>query len=675
MRKLWVIGLGLMVMGLRLDVRADEKVTMDTVVVTATKTEEQRKDVLNAVIVVDDADIQESPATSVGDLLGGKTGIDWRTRGNYGGAAQEIHIRGMGADGTQVLINGVTMNSPSLGTADVGGIPMNAIDRIEVVKGSGSVLYGSGAMGGLVNIFTKEPKRDRMDLKTNAGFGTQSTYRVSAEQGMYVLGDLGYYITAGRTETDGFRDNSDHTQNDGSLKIVLDKGDIVNVSLYGDYSDREFGLPGPRPRAGTSPLIVNGVAVSNEDALNLLNNGRDEDSHWVLKVKSNPLEWMGLSIQVDHASMENYNYNRSANDLSGSKSWVYNDILGFEGNIELSPLDGGTFLVGFQQKKYDWENKGVDLNTDGSEDSSSKTSYSADFSTTGLFGEAQYRPCKYAKAIIGVRHEEHSEFGTEVLPRYGLIVNPSDTTALKLNTGKHFRAPTANDLYYPYKEYDLSVYGLGITTYQGNTDLKPETGWHTDISLEQQLLSKKIFLSVSYFDWDINDKINWGYDVIGNIEAWEPKNLDHYEGTGWEVAAKIGPFSNTLFSLSYTYTDAEEKMDQGVSRQALYTADNSFKASLSHWYAFGLDVTATARFTDDRPARYSADSSSEPDTVLPSYWTFDLKLNQHLSDNWRVSCQVNNLLDEDYDTYAGYSGTGNYPGAGRSIFASATCQY
>jgi outer membrane cobalamin receptor len=138
---------------------------MDEVVVTATKTEETRREIVNSVVVKDRYDIEETPASSLGEVLANEPGLDWRTYGNYGGAAETIKIRGMGADGTLVAVDGVVMNSPSLGTADVGQIPLNSIERVEVVKGPGSLLYGSGAMGGTVNIITKAPKRDSFAAK------------------------------------------------------------------------------------------------------------------------------------------------------------------------------------------------------------------------------------------------------------------------------------------------------------------------------------------------------------------------------------------------------------------------------------------------------------------------------------------------------------------------------
>ena len=115
-------------------------------------------------------------------------------------------------------------------------------------------MYGSGALGGTVNIITKRPKRDQIDLQVGAGYGTNDTYQLSAEHGMFAAGDFGYYITANRSETDGFRDNSDLTHNDISLNLVYDRGDALDISLYGDYTDRDYGSPGVKPPQGTQPF-------------------------------------------------------------------------------------------------------------------------------------------------------------------------------------------------------------------------------------------------------------------------------------------------------------------------------------------------------------------------------------------------------------------------------------
>ncbi|MCJ7618189.1 MAG: TonB-dependent receptor [Desulfobacterales bacterium] len=648
-------------------------ITMEEVVVTATKTKEKRKDIPNAVIIMDEIDIQESSANSLGELLANELGVDWRTYGNYGGAAQEIHIRGMGGDATQVFVNGVSVNSPSLGTADVAKIPLNSIERIEVVKGSGSLLYGSGAMGGTVNIITKRPKRDKMDLKASVGYGSQDTHQLSAEQGMFLFNDFGYYLTAGRRETDGFRDNSDFAQNDVSLKLVYDKGDVLDISLYGDYIDREYGRPGVEPPHGTQDYYISGVKFYSSDAASVLDNGGDDDAHVALQIKSNPSEWLRLNFRGDYTYMESYNHDRYHSTGTGLETWTINEVGGIEGNLDIRPFEGANLLVGAEYKDYNWKNETVDLDTSGAEAAGTRSKTNAGLHTKGSFAEIQYRPCQYLKALAGIRHEDHSTFGHEDLPRFGLIVNPLKNTVLKFSRGKHFKSPTPNDLFWPTEDWG---WGMGA---EGNQNLKPETGWHTDATAEQTFFDEKVFITLSYFKWNIDDKISWVPDA--NF-FYKPQNLDSYEADGWELGTKIGPFYNLILALNYTNTDAKETKQGGVERQARYTPDDQFKGSLTYRTEFGFNTTATVRYVGKRPGMYDNDTDINPSRTLASYWTTDIKIEQRLYDHWILSLTGNNLFDKGYETYVqtfyDFAGTATlcpYPGAGSSIFFNVSYEY
>ena len=669
-----------------------EPILMDEVVVTATKTTEKRRDIPNAVILMDDTDIQASPAKSLGELFANELGVDWRTYGNYGGAAEEVHIRGMSGNGTQVLLNGVSVNSPSLGTADVGRIPLNNIERIEVVKGSGSLLYGSGAMGGTINIITKRPKRDKMDLKVSAGYGSEDTYVLSAEQGMFAWDDFGYYLTANRRETDGFRDNSDLEYNDVSLKLVWDKGKALDISLYGDYIDREYGRPGVEPPKGTADFFVGGEKVYNSEAASLLNKGSDEDYHLVLEAKSQPLTWLGLRFRGDYTDLENYNYLRYVDffgSLLGAKTWTTNEVFGVEGNLDIKPFKEASLLLGTEYKDFDWKNENVNLDATGAEVSGTRSITRADLHTTGTFVEAQYRPCRFFKALAGVRHEDHSEFGTETLPLYGLIFNPLENTALKLSHGKHFLAPTPNDLFWPREDW-----GWGMGT-EGNPDLKPEIGWHSDLTLEQAIAGNRVFLTGSYFKWDMDDRIQWADDGMG---FWMPTNLKSYEADGIEVGTRIGPFYDFTLSLNYTFLDAEEEAEEygrtstttqktWKTRRATYSPEHQFKGTLLYEGPSDLTASVTLRYVSDR-LWYRDETTNWVDyrTVvytLKPYWTADIKLEKCLFEHWILSAQGNNLFDKEYDTYLSLfrnEDTGNtivegFPGAGRSVFFSVAYEY
>ncbi|MDD5343764.1 MAG: TonB-dependent receptor [Smithella sp.] len=656
-------------------------VTMEEVVVTATKIPEKRKDIPNAVIIIDKKDIQTSGAKSIGELLANEPGVDWQSYGNYAGASQEIHIRGMRGNATQVLVNGVNVGSPSVGVADVGKISIDNIERIEVVKGSSSLLYGSGAMAGTVNIITKSPKRDKLDLKIGAGYGSQNTYRVAAENGMFVVGDFGYYLTAGRTETDGFRDNSWLRQNDVSLKLILDKKETLNISLYGDYIDRDYGMPGVQPPEGTQDYYIGGEKFYNSDSATLLDHSSDKDGHVALNVKGEPVKWLGYDFKGYYANMENYNYARYAFNGTGAENWVTNKILGADGHVDIYPLEGAKILLGGEYKDFNWKNHSYGLNTAGIRDGSDSTA-EAHVYTQGYFTEAEYRPFKYGKALAGFRHEIHSAFGSENLPLFGIVINPFESTALKISHGKHFLAPSLNDLYWPADPYT-----------KGNADLKPEGGWHTDVSLEQSLLNDKLFMTISYFRWNVDDKIQWEPDSQG---VWSPINLAGYKADGLEAGINLGPFYDFSLALGYTYTNAEEenraytKQDYippdfqytMVKRRATMTPEHRFKGDLTYKTKFGLTATTTARYVSDQVV-YNTESTTYPDTktvtyTIGSYWTADLKIEQRLYKHWILSLSGKNIFDKKYDTHLSSftdqttwdTSMCPYPGAGRSIFAS-----
>lgn len=651
-------------------------VTMDETIVSATKTEEQRKNISNNTLLMEELDITESPAQGIGDLLGGELGIDWRTRGDYGGAAQEIHIRGMGGDGTQILVNGLSMNSPSLGLSNVGTLSTTNIERIEVVKGSGSVLYGSGAMGGTVNLFTKTPVEDQIDMAVRAGYGTEDTYQISAENGMFLNDHFGYYVTADLYGTDGFRDNADAEGKNGSFQLIYKNQNLVTISLYGDVSDKENGNPGPVPPEGTQAFSVNGIPFYNSESANLLSCVEELNKHLIFKLQADPLDWLSLNLQTDFTDMESDNITRyyssySPGNLPGSHSIITNEVIGYEANMEIRPIEEGKLLIGVQHKEYDWENQSETL--DGYGNVTSTLTGQSSLRSTGTYAEIHYRPVKFLKGNFGIREENHSVFGSETLPRFGLVLNPTDSTAVKFNTGKHFKAPTPNDLFWPYEDW-----GWGSGT-QGNSALKPETGRHSDIGIEQSLMNNRIFATLTYFKWDINDKIEWVPDIN---YFYTPENLSRYEATGIEAGLRIGPFKDTTLSLSYTKTEAKEQKQGGVKRQARYTPDNAFKAAVTHWFGFGLDISGVYRFTGSRPAIYALDTDSAPVQTLSSYSTIDIKASRRIGDNWSFSCQVNNLLDESYDTYvqtfydaSGVGTLSGYRGAGRSFFASMTYSF
>ena len=345
------------------------------------------------------------------------------------------------------------------------------------------------------------------------------------------------------------------------------------------------------------------------------------------------------------------------------------------------------------KNRRDWKNEGIALDGNGSRVPGTNTKSAEDIDTTGIYAEAQYRPCDYFKGLIGVRHEDHSEFGTEDLSRFGIVINPSDTFVIKASHGKHFLAPTPNDLFWP---------DDGFT--RGNTDLEPESGYHSDITLEKTLLDDTAFLSASWFYWDVNDKIQWGPNSDG---IWEPNNLRTYKANGVELSAQFRPVKSLSFSLNYTYLDAEEEnkdftvQDYGwpptippnfqfdwAKRRAAHTPRHLIKGTVKWHHDCGLTLMTVIRYVGDRPWYRTESDGAYPNTktvkyTMGDYWTMDAKAMYRFAKNWSINLQGNNLFDEEYDTFLGTFTDQNtfmtsvvgYPAAGASVFCSLRYEY
>ncbi|NTV99250.1 MAG: TonB-dependent receptor, partial [Chlorobiaceae bacterium] len=501
--------------------------TGQEMVVTATKTVNMRKDIPNAVIVINQTEIKASTALSVGELLANRSGIDLGSYGNYGGAVEEIHMRGMNADGTQVFVNGVRMNSISLGSADVAKIPLSNIERIEIVKGSGSLLYGSGASGGVINIFTREPVKDKTDFSLTSEYGTQGTYGIALSHGKAITDKLAYLMTLGKKVTDGFRDNSDLDDKNASIKFAYHNSDSFNASLSGDFVDREYGMPGVQPPAGTVPYYdLSGVAYYNNESASLLNRHEDRDGHVVMHIDGKASGKLHYNFQTDYSYSRSYNYQRDTSGYYSSKTWVTNQVKTAEGNLTFKPFGGFEILAGCEFRHYDYENRQAPMDFNFNPEFDERH----DLHSSALYTEVQYRPAQYLKLQSGIRREENSMFGTKNVFRYGAVVNLSENTAIKFNCGSHFKAPTMNDLFWP---------DDGWT--KGNLSLSPEKGWHTDVTIEQELGDKGLF-TAGYFHWNIKDKIAWAPDHAQQnsygYDYWVPTNLDTYKADGLELSVR-----------------------------------------------------------------------------------------------------------------------------------------
>ena len=228
------------------DEKKDErsKTTMEEVVVTATRQAEKISSVPANVSVITENDIKNSTARDIPDLLRTQVGIQVNdiagNRRNY-----TVDLRGFGETGslnTLVLVDGRRVNQPDLSGSDWTLIPLNRVERIEVIRGGrGSVLYGDNAAAGVINIITKEGKEFKTDAAVAAG--SYKTFRASASTSGS-SNNLSYDISGSYLNSDGYRDNSDTEAGDVGADLGYYVGDRFKVNLSGGYHKDDTGLPG-----------------------------------------------------------------------------------------------------------------------------------------------------------------------------------------------------------------------------------------------------------------------------------------------------------------------------------------------------------------------------------------------------------------------------------------------
>jgi len=227
------------------DTGTPPRLELGEIVVSASRIEEPVMQVPRNVTVITRADIQQAPSKNIVDLLNREVGINIRSL--FGSDKQSaVDIRGMGATAASnvvVMVDGVKMNAPDLSGVDFSTIPLEMIDRIEVVRGAGSVLYGSGSVGGVINIVTRKGTPNT-ETRLYTSYGSYETLDTRAGISGSVK-DFGFHLNAGYYDSEGYRDNGELIKR--GLSGVLDYflTDHITLNLSGAYHEDEYGLPGP----------------------------------------------------------------------------------------------------------------------------------------------------------------------------------------------------------------------------------------------------------------------------------------------------------------------------------------------------------------------------------------------------------------------------------------------
>jgi len=585
-------------------IAAEAEATLGNVVVTATRQAQRVDNLLADVGVIDRNELDQAGAATIGDILARQPGVEISNTGGQG-SSTNIYIRGTNGNHTVVLIDGQRVGSATLGTINWSRLPVSEIDHIEILRGPASSLYGSEAIGGVIQIFTRRGE-GKPTIRAEAGLGSQGTSTantgLSGSSGnfRYNLG-VSTYRTDGissianpaskayNPDKDGFWDDS----MSGSLAYELATGHEIGVNFLDSKGRNRYD-------SGTSVS----TAAKDYASLGHLNNVG-------IHLKNAFSEHWTSTLRFGRSEDESTSY---TNNAISSIFNTHQDQISWQNDINL-PL--GTAMLAVE--RLDQRISGTSTFTVSSRQIDSLLA-----GWGGDFGSHRVQ--------ANLRRDENSQFGDKNTGNfaYGYRIDPAWSIHAAMGTA--FKAPTFNDLYYP-----LSF------GYVGNPNLKPEFARNKEIALNYRQNGQ--VASATYYVNRIQDLISWsGLTSPINIGEARLEGLTlAYAGTlaGFDVSSSIDlqdPKNSTT--------------DHLLARRAKSHGTFSVGRNQGDWDWHAEFQTTGIRYDTD----YSA-SNLNP-RKMGGYSLVNLYGSYMIAPEWSVFARINNLFDRKYEQAADYGTLG-----------------
>jgi vitamin B12 transporter len=538
---------------------------------------------LHPVSVITRDDIERLQPASVPELLRGLPGVQVGASGAFG-KQTGVFLRGANANQMIVLVDGVRAGSATAGGAAWEFIPVHQVERIEVVRGPRASAYGADAVGGVIHIFTRSPGREPV-REVMAGYGRYNTRQASAS----VSADGGtwrYYVGASHLASDAYD--------------VLRGGDPDDDGYRNDAVNARLGY-----------RLDNGV-----------------DMEWRLLRAQGRTEFDSLWTSGSHE--EDFVQQAASVRLSGpagtTGGWR---VTAGETRDERDTLDGDSRYYYDTRRRSlgvqtDWLRHGWQLTLGGDylhDRVSSNTAYARDSRDSRAVFAQLHTEWSRHQLGAGLRRDWYSDFGAHATGDLAWGYRLDEAWRIRASAGTAFRAPTFNDLYFPW----------GI----GNPDLDPERSRNLEAGLEYARRGHRLGLNA--FENRIRDLIVYDHAtftmqnihrarITGAEAAWQ------WSGGHWQLAA------------AYTWLHArDEETGNRLPRRARHSArldvDRSVGAA-----RYGISLVGQGRRYDDMA------NTNE----LPGYVTMDLRAAYRLDRHWEVAGAWSNVFDRDYETVAGY---------------------
>lgn len=584
-------------------VGAADDPSLEEIVVTATRTPTSIDSTLTPTSILTQVDIEQQQALSFQDLMRGQPGIQISNNGGMG-KTTNLFLRGTNANHVLVLVDGVRIGSSTLGTTAFQYLPMDSIGRIEIVRGPLSSLYGSEAVGGVIQIFTRRAPAGGTTFEADASGGSHDTSSISARLGGS-YGKASFNLSASNLTTDGYPNCTgapyESPSSPGGGCYVYDTADdgFHNVSgtarLRYEFADNvDVEAMFLRSQGGTR------YAGSYTNHQKFAEQATSLASHW------SPIQSLRLTMQVGQSSD--------------------NELESLDG---ISPM-GSRFDTTRRSASFqaDWkpaQSQTVTLGVDYLHD---KMASDMEFpvtsrNTTGVFGEYQIA-FGSEEIAASLRRDRSNQFRNRTTGSAAWGHKLTQSLKFVASYGTAFHAPSFNDLYYPYF---------------GNPALKPETSHSTDLGLEQRFSAAN--WSVHAFETRLKNLIAY------NAVLFAPENIAEARIRGAELTGEMRHDGWSL-GLAASWLDARNQTPGGTAqgnllpRRARWTGRINLAREWTRFRAALLLDSSGRRFDDLANAQ-----------ALGGFVTADLQLEWTPVPAWTIQAKMANALDRRYE-YARY---------------------
>lgn len=603
-----------------------QEFALEDMVITASRVPTQKVDTPADISVITKEEIADQNYASASDALRAIPGVNVLGSGAKGSSMGQDKILLNGDERVLVLVDGRRMNLGSSGNSSADWLPpVNAIERIEVLKGGGSALYGTDAVGGVINVIMKKGSEigNHVTVKAAGGSWNAEQYAISAS-GSTDSG-LGLIVSATKERRGEYKFKNAN----GKSQLLKNSGyDDTGVIVKLDQKvgeDNRIGVNFEHINAeGGSPFGYSGFG--------------NTDSH--KRISNNVAlryDWNESSDERGYVQVyKNYQHAHFRSPDAGNQSNFTDSTMGIEAQQNFKFSDTDELTVGLEYYKTTVDNAALYAGK-------------RDINNKAIFAENRWEFAPSWQLNAGLRYDHHSKYGSEFTPKVALNKKFDENSNAYLSWGRVFNAPTTDDLYW-YQP------GWGMF---GNPDLKAEKGnvWTLGGNTK---LGDKTTLSGSIFYSDIDDAIGWLYDST----TYQSKavNINKEKRRGLEVSLNHDFDDNLSAYASYTYVQVKQDKGYGFAKD-LTTKPNIYRAGLKYKNAdwlFTLNANAVT-------------GQSEKQFVDSSYFTLDLGAQYKINDNAKLFINGYNLTNARYAEFGGLykNGEARYPMAGRSFIIGA----